>query len=309
MTGAIGVYTEYPTDLITNVHFKKKGPPPGPCVPSPIICQNVYGYGAKVTMFNAHDVIFTDALAYGPNQFPPFVGESFALNGSNGPGGIYGGPAHIYEETTGTAGPFPDWFAQQILLTESSMFFFNGQRYTDPFNNQLEPLFWAVPMAQGSECPGPIPIVAKTYTIRVAWSTSSSSTNSVGIGLSHPRTTNYDDNPGGVPLAPEVPQFILGSMGGGSGVVEYDFHWKEWAQALFSSSYTIDATNEYDLNQPGPVYLWWMFQDRDGNWVTVTGASSVPSRGWTGFMNFAVFGLGDWYTWEISATCEPEPTF
>ena len=318
MTGAVGVYTEFPVDLVTNIHFKKKnGGDSSPCVDSDLLC-NHYGYGQTIAW--APGPIIT-SVPFGPNQNPPFVG-TYSTIGTNGPGGIYGGVLHPIADSngnlittlTGSTGGSLSYIAQFLQLTGSSLIFTNFQLLSlvDPISHATGWEEWIVPMAEGSVCtqigtePGgvdkdgnpieipvisPIPQVIKSFTINMAWQTAGRG-DLVGVGISHPLTAT------GIVTPPPVPQFPVGSLGGGgSGSVTYDFKYAEWAAASLTGDYIITEANQYDVGVGGPAFVWWM-TNRGTGW---TAASEGP------FMLGTINALGDWYTWEVVAACQPLP--
>ena len=283
-------YTEFPTDRIVDVRFKKKsdGPPP----PNPFgdpYC-NVYGYGAIIEQVG----FVITAVPFGPNIFPPFTG-TFSLVGLNGPQGLYGGLTAPYRgATTMTAGI--GLIAAGMLLTGSTLDFTNQQlmELSDPPYAPVGTYGWTVPMVGGGVPRDPtkpelgyIPMVIDTYEIE--WNAEpASGALEFGLGISHPLSNPPSGTILSAPPEPQVP--------GGSGSYSYDFQWKAWALGELPP---ITEANQYDATIGGPAFLWWM-QRRTGitqNW------SSTNSQ----FGGFATGFIGENYTWQISATCMPEP--
>jgi hypothetical protein len=284
-------YTEFPTDRIVDVHFKSHiGPPP----PNPFgepYCGS-YGYGAVIETVG----FVVSAVSTGPNIFPPFIG-TFSLITANGPNGIYGGLNHPYRgaPTTMTAAPY-GLIASSLALNATSLDFTDQQlmSLSDLPFVPVGGFGWTVPMVKGGVLIDPshpefgyIQLVIDTYDIE--WKADPAiGAFEFGLGISHPLS---NPPPGNIFSAPPEPQVI-----GGSGSYTYDFQWKLWIDDLLPP---ITTANQYDATIGGPALLWWM-QRRTGapNWDTTN----------TQFGGFANGVIGDSYTWEIRATCMPEPS-
>jgi hypothetical protein len=239
----------------------------------------------------------------------------------------YGGLLHPYVDAEGNqitdtiaAALFGNHAAEiyldgsQMTLTDAQLAFLVNQFDPPPFVGWE---FWTVPMAIGSVCQNfpqqqydpitntfksvdvylPIPWVIKSYQIDVAWQSFAypDIPDEVGIGFSHPLTA------GGPVTAPPEPQFIIGPrQPGGTASITYDFKYKEWSRGVI-----FDETNQFDLSTGGPVFVWWM---------TRRGGGAFGFTDWVGsqqFMAPIMFGATDppdWYTWQITATGQPEPS-
>lgn len=271
-------FGESPLERIVDVHWKKKdGDPPNPGDDNnPPYCGR-YGYGAVVGG--------PSALPFGPNAFIPMVGSFSTTKGDPVYGGLtYPKTAMLNPVDMITAYP-AGLHATFILLQASNIVFSNVQlNGIVDFQGNLGHFNWTVPMATGQSADG-IPMVIKSYTIRMEWSRSfveiSPPPGTYGLGMSHP---TLGTSP------PREPFMILGSTQGGSASYTYDFKVKEW--------YTGQATGDtHDPNVGGNAILWWMERHaREERWSATTH-----------FMDTTLIVENDWYTWEIIGNCQPFP--
>jgi hypothetical protein len=285
-----------PWHTIIAVQWDKKPeePPPPPPPPSGQPYCGSYGYGEIVQSVSPDRI---SAVPYGPILKAPFVG-TFSTRLPVGPGGRDGHLSHVNTDLSHlddngapiiTADPFGN-IATSILLEYTSLSFTNFQLLGELINADGSPdnNGWTVPMAQG----GFPPNVVTGYNIRMDWNIVSGTVDDrdqVGLGMTHPFKV-------GTLPAPSVPFAILGSRTGGSASYFYDFKYLDFARrgiGIFTEA------NQFDPAVGGPAVLWWMSK----RWFETEWFASSE------FMWNILSQIGDNYTWQITATCAPEPPF
>ena len=279
-------YIEDPIGRIVDVHWKKKKddePPPDPGYP-PAYCGR-YGYGSKMDL--APSGIIT-ALPYGPNQFPPFVG-TFRTDGNTGADGTqYGRISTPMRDPVPTLTAGQGLHAGGVVLNATALDFSNNQLAGIPNDFGGTGVNWSVPMVGGYE--GRVPRVIESYDINFEWVNVQPgiAADEFGIGISHPKSGTFTAKP------PPQP-FMSGLQSGGTISFVYDFKWLEWAKGEI----VVTDANQFDPTLGGPALLWAMTRRK-------IGASYQPWGSYGYFMG-PMIGLGDWYTWEIIAACQPQP--
>ena len=275
-------YGESPLERITDVHWKKKKDPPPDDGHPPPYCGR-YGYGGKMDFLNPGLIT---SLPYGPNQFPPFVGTFRTDSNIGSDGTDYGaiGTPMLDPPPTLTAGY--GLHAASLGLNSTSLDFTNNQLIGIPTGYGSTGVSWTVPMVGGYE--GRVPRVIKSYTLTFEWAGAYGGEDEFGIGISHPKLGTYTAK------APPEP-FMSGLQSGGAISFTYDFKWLEWAK----NEIIVNDSNQFDPTLGGPAMLWAMARRK-------TGATFQP-WGSRGYFASAQIGLGDWYTWEIVAACQPMP--
>jgi hypothetical protein len=277
-------YVEFPTDVIIDVHFKKKsgGPPTGPC-PDGAPYAGSYTYGAHVAQVGY-------VITYTPdNAVEPFVG-SFKSGEVYGPSGHYGALSTTPDpDVVITAGIY-GLAAAAMTLNPTSLMFTNAQIMQLVAQGEHSPggVNWVVPMVTGSErfpdgsC---IPHVIDHYHVELSWSDAAPYSDLWGFGIVHPMTH------GGPIVAPPVPN---GPIGNGFLALDYDFQWKNWVLNEWGE---INEGNQYDASIGGPAVIMLM-------------VGNATSGRWTSWGWFGATGQvpGDKYQWTVSATTILEPS-
>jgi hypothetical protein len=280
----VTVFVEDPWSRIVAVHWEDDGEPEPPEY-GPPYCGR-YGYGAIM----ADTGTLITAIPYGPNQLPPMVG-TYA---TSGPHGGINHPLPGNPETL-TAAPY-GLIAQTIWLGANHITFTNNQLiYIPDQSGNIGSYGWIEHMATGHTAPTSppgVPLVVKSYTINMEWVGHwVDPLDECGLGFTHP----IPGWSGAIPR-PSEPAVVLGSDLGGSASFFYDFK----AEAYWNNDIHVTEENQFDPGLGGPAYVWWMSRRKTGTGYTVWGSTSQ-------FMVTTIVGLGDHYTWEIIADCQPFP--
>jgi hypothetical protein len=269
---ALGVYTEFPVDLVTDVHFKQKPDDGGsPSWDFTGYCSPGYGFGASGTVYWNESL--GNSVPYGPNQYAPFVGTFPTSKLSQSADGktIYGSllVPPVPDPGTITATPYGN-HALSVQLDPLSLRFITTQLMDFVPLGQVE---WLVPMAMGVDHAG-IPINVLKYQIDMTWSaaTGINVAYEYGIGVHYPLPD------GGVSPLPDEPTVSFG-IGASSGTYIWEVPY-----------------GDPDPNKYKPI-LGWMRRGWD----------DIGSGGWVGDDAFMVNTLqhpaANFYTWKVTPTC------